>query len=163
MAVHLQKCFAGNACSIYCQQLFSKYTYWRRLLCQKKKKNAKFERVAQNLQDFLPIKTLLFVLRIWNMRWIYAALEYFFCTFVNLQTYFFTISQYLSSISTYLCRPLLIIIVKCKLAHNSFEDSIRTKSVMLFPIHLKKTEVRISQTLHVLMSVLCDTSQMFLP
>lgn len=30
----------------------------------RKKKNAKFERVAQNLQDFLPIKTLLFVLRI---------------------------------------------------------------------------------------------------
>lgn len=54
------------------------------------KNPAKFRRVAQNLQDFLLIKTLLFVLSISNMKWIYTALEYYFpVNFVNLQWYFF--------------------------------------------------------------------------
>lgn len=44
------------------------------------KKSAKFK-VAQNLQHFLLIKSLIFVLSIWNRRWISSASILYFCTF----------------------------------------------------------------------------------
>lgn len=69
-------------------------------------------------------------------------LQYIPVNFINLQRYFFDISQYFSSIFNCLCRHLLIIVIKHKLAHNSPEDSVRTKSVIFFLIHLKKSEVR---------------------
>lgn len=75
LAVHLQRWFAGNAHSIICQQLLSKTASWRSLW------PSSASEAAQNLQHFLLMKSLIFVLSIWNRRWIYSASVLFSCTF----------------------------------------------------------------------------------
>lgn len=75
LAVHLQRWFAGNAHSIICQQLPSRTASWRSPWA------SSASGAAQSLQHFLLMKSLIFVLSIWNRRWIYSASVLFSCTF----------------------------------------------------------------------------------